>query len=125
MVDTTLSIYYNNEEAAVVSYDESRQCGYLEYTPDFINKGIELAPLKMPLKARKIYSFPNLNPETFKGLPGMLADSLPDRFGTSVLNQWLARQGRTTPITPMSDCNIQALAAWAHLNIDHQPNLKG
>jgi serine/threonine-protein kinase HipA len=99
MVDQVLSIFYDNEEAAVISYDNNKLCGYLEYTPAFINKNIELAPLKMPLKARKVYSFPAINPETFKGLPGMVADSLPDKFGTSVLNQWLAKQGRTTPIT--------------------------
>ena len=101
MQNQTLSVYYNNQEAAVLSYDMDKLCGYLEYTPSFIRQNIELAPLTMPLKIGKVYSFPNINPETFKGLPGMLADSLPDRFGTSVLNQWLASQGRTTPITPI------------------------
>jgi serine/threonine-protein kinase HipA len=99
MVEQTLSIYYDNEEAAVISYDNDKLCGYLEYSPAFIKKNIELAPLTMPLAARKVYSFPAINPQTFKGLPGMVADSLPDKFGTSVLNQWLARQGRTTPVT--------------------------
>lgn len=70
MVTKTLSIFYENEEVAVMSYDHNKQLGFLEYTPSFINKNIELAPLKMPLEARRIYSFPNLNPETFKGLPG-------------------------------------------------------
>lgn len=100
MVTKTLSIFYDNEEAAVMSYDYQRQLGFLEYNSSFTQKKVELSPLKMPLVAHKIYSFPNLNPETFKGLPGMAADSLPDRFGHSILNQWLARQGRTAPITP-------------------------
>lgn len=101
MVDQTLSVYYHHEEAAVISYDSDRQCGFFEYTPAFLRKNIELAPLKMPNKARKVYSFPTLNAETFRGLPGMVADSLPDKFGTAVLNQWLAMQGRTTAITPI------------------------
>lgn len=101
MVDQTLSVYYDNEEAAVISYDHDKLYGYFEYTLSFLKKNIELAPIKMPNKARKVYSFPSLNRETFRGLPGMVADSLPDKFGTSVLNQWLAMQGRTTAITPI------------------------
>jgi serine/threonine-protein kinase HipA len=56
--------------------------------------GIQLAPMMMPL-ADEVYSFPTLNKETFKGLPGLLADSLPDRFGNDLINQWLAEAGRT------------------------------
>ena len=98
MVDQTISVYYHGQEAAVMSYDEDKLLGYFEYTPEFITQNIELAPLKMPLVKGKIYSFANINPETFRGLPGLVADSLPDKFGTSVLNQWVARQGRSKPI---------------------------
>src|SRR3546814_20635327 len=48
----------------------------------------------MPLRSG-VYDFPALNYETFKGLPGMLADSLPDKFGNALINRWLAEQGRT------------------------------
>ena len=95
----TLSIYYHGIEAAVISYDIDKLHGYFEYTPKFVNTGIELAPLKMPLQRNKVYQFPHLNPATFHGLPGLVADSLPDRFGTSVLNQWVAQQGRVQPIS--------------------------
>jgi len=101
MVTKPLSVYYQNDEVAVVSYDDSKQLSYFEYTPAFAAKNIELSPLKMPVIANKIYSFPSLNTETFKGLPGLVADSLPDRFGNAVLNEWLTRQARTTPITPL------------------------
>lgn len=101
MVDETISVFYQNEEVALLAYDGSKLCGYFEYLPAFIDKNIDLAPIKMPLVKRKVYSFPNLNPQTFKGLPGMIADSLPDKFGTAVLNQWVARQGRTAPLTPL------------------------
>ena len=65
-----------------------------QYDPAFLASGIQLAPLMMPLTDR-IFSFPELAPRTFRGLPGLLADSLPDRFGNSLINAWLARQGRT------------------------------
>lgn len=64
-----------------------------EYDPDFARSGIQVAPLMMPL-GRDIHVFPGLGAETFKGLPGMLADSLPDRFGNAVIDSWLAVQGR-------------------------------
>lgn len=88
-------------DAGAVSFDTSTGVGAFEYSRDFIDTGIELAPLKMPL-ARRIYSFPALNFETFKGLPGLIADSLPDDFGNAVLNAWVATQGKSpADITPL------------------------
>lgn len=101
MVAKTLTVSYQNEDIAVISYDRSKLLCYFEYTPAFAAKNIELSPLMMPVVEGKIYSFPYLNPDTFKGLPGMVADSLPDRFGNAVLNEWLIRQGRSEPITPL------------------------
>ena len=63
------------------------------YDKDFIKSGIELSPIMMPL-SEQIYSFPNLNNESFHLLPGLLADSLPDKFGTDLLNRYLTNQGR-------------------------------
>ncbi len=64
-----------------------------EFDPAFANSGIEISPLVMPLSGR-VYSFPELAQKTFYGLPGLLADSLPDRFGKALINTWLATQGR-------------------------------
>lgn len=64
-----------------------------EYDPDFLTSGIQLAPLTMPLRPG-VFSFPALSRETFKGLPGLLSDSLPDKFGNALIDVWLARQGR-------------------------------
>ncbi|HYW81869.1 MAG TPA: HipA domain-containing protein, partial [Spirochaetia bacterium] len=55
---------------------------------------VEVAPLTLPLSDR-VYVFPDLPQRTFHGLPGLLADSLPDRFGDALINAWLATQGRT------------------------------
>ena len=78
-----------------VLWDEDRDVGIFEYTPEFSRSGIEVAPLTMPLRSG-VYDFPALNHDTFKGLPGILADSLPDKFGNALINRWLAEQGRTT-----------------------------
>jgi len=68
---------------------------------NFVKTGIELSPLKMPL-SRQIYTFPELNNDTFKGLPGLIADSLPDDFGNAVLNAWVAGKGKQpADITPL------------------------
>ncbi len=64
-----------------------------EYDPAFAASGIQVAPLTMPLSNR-VYSFPELSPQSFYGLPGLLADSLPDKFGNALIDAWLATQGR-------------------------------
>ena len=65
-----------------------------QYDPAFARSGIEVSPITMPLSDR-VYVFPDLPQRTFHGLPGLLADSLPDRFGNALIDAWLATQGRT------------------------------
>jgi serine/threonine-protein kinase HipA len=77
-----------------VSWDPDRELGTFEYAPEFRDSGIKVAPLTMPLGPR-IYEFPQLARESFHGLPGLLADSLPDKFGHAVVDAWLARTGRS------------------------------
>ncbi|MBN2319125.1 MAG: type II toxin-antitoxin system HipA family toxin [Acidobacteria bacterium] len=77
-----------------VALEEGADTAVFEYSRDFLQSGIEVAPLTMPLSDR-IYRFPSLPARTFHGLPGLLADSLPDRFGNALINAWLATQGRT------------------------------
>ncbi|MEH6617838.1 MAG: type II toxin-antitoxin system HipA family toxin [Porticoccus sp.] len=67
--------------------------GYFEYEKGLLGSGIELSPIKMPL-ADKSYTFGALNRDTYKGLPGLLSDSLPDKFGNKLIDQWLEKQGR-------------------------------
>lgn len=84
-----------DSEIGAVSWVEDRQVAVFQYDPSFIRSGIQLSPLMMPLRDLP-YEFPALSKETFKGLPGLLADSLPDKFGNAVIDTWLASQGRTT-----------------------------
>ncbi len=77
-----------------VSMAEGRDYADFQYDPDFARSGIELSPLVMPLDPR-VYAFPALPRTTFHGLPGLLADSLPDKFGNALIDAWLATQGRS------------------------------
>ena len=79
---------------AAVSMDEGTDAAAFQYEPEFARSGVEIAPLVMPLSSR-IYSFPALARISFHGLPGLLADSLPDTFGNALIDAWLATQGRT------------------------------
>lgn len=64
-----------------------------QYAADFSRTGLDLSPMKMPLSARRRYSFAELPQQTYFGLPGLLADSLPDRFGNALINEYLTRRG--------------------------------
>ena len=76
-----------------VSLQGDSDVARFEYTPDFTASGIQVAPIAMPLSDR-VYAFPALGRECFHGLPGLLADSLPDKFGHALIDAWLATQGR-------------------------------
>jgi len=81
-------------EIGAVTWVQERDMAVFQYMPEFISSGIQLSPLMMTLNEFP-YEFPALNRATFKGLPGLLADSLPDRFGNAIINEWLAMQGRS------------------------------
>lgn len=76
-----------------VSLPEGEDIAAFEYAPEFAASQIQVAPLTLPL-SRSVYRFPELSRKTFHGLPGLLADSLPDKFGNALINAWLASQGR-------------------------------
>ena len=76
-----------------VSLEDDSQVAVFQYEPAFSESGVEVAPLTMPL-SKRVYTFSELSRRTFHGLPGLLADSLPDRFGNALIDAWLATQGR-------------------------------
>ena len=91
------------ELVGAVAWDETVGIATFEYDPKFKPKGWDLSPLQMPISGtRNIFNFPELRKktdttvDTFKGLPGLLADVLPDRYGNDLINLWLAQQGRPT-----------------------------
>ncbi len=86
-------------DVGAVLWDEPSMLATVEFNSQFAKLGLDIAPVTMPLRdiivGKRVFSFAGLNRETFSGLPGLLADSLPDRFGNAILDAWLAEQGRT------------------------------
>jgi len=92
-VSTVAEVRLWGRTIGAVSLDEGKDMVAFEYDSAFAASGIEISPLTMPLSNR-VYTFPELSRKTFYGLPGLLADSLPDKFGHVLINAWLATQGR-------------------------------
>ena len=91
---STAEVYLWGTRIGVIHIDEDTPHASFEYDRDFAKSGIELAPIMMPL-SRKVFAFPDLAGGAFRGVPGLVADSLPDKFGNAVINRWLASQGKT------------------------------
>ncbi len=99
---TTAFVKIWNETVGAVAWDENTGIASFEYEPKFVQLGWDLSPIKMPINAgNRIFSFPELRVhhnselDTYKGLPGLLADVLPDNYGNQLINAWLAQNGRS------------------------------
>lgn len=100
MVDSA-EIKIWGESVGAVRWFQDRGLASFQYDTKFLSKGWDISPLKMPIKnGNRTYSFPELRPtraddtNTFKGLPGLLSDALPDKYGNELINVWLAQRGR-------------------------------
>ncbi|HOP05257.1 MAG TPA: type II toxin-antitoxin system HipA family toxin [Tenuifilaceae bacterium] len=100
MVDYAIVKIWDTLVGAVV-WDSKRSLADFQYDKKFLEKKWDISPIKMPISSGdRIYSFPELLPSkentenTFKGLPGLLADSLPDKYGNLLIDKWLAQNGR-------------------------------
>lgn len=98
---TTAFVKLWGETAGAIAWDESTGIARFEYDPKFVRMGLDISPIKMPISSsNRIFSFPELRSDiqydlnTFKGLPGLLADVLPDKYGNQLINAWLAQNGR-------------------------------
>ena len=81
--------------AGVVMWNENTQSAVFEYDPAFERLGLDLSPILMPLNPHRPYQFTSISKDTYMGLPGLLADALPDAYGKALLDRWLATTGRT------------------------------
>lgn len=122
---TTAAVTLWGSRIAAVSIDPGARYATFQYDPAFVRSGIEVAPLRMPLRPRP-YSFPGLPADAFSGLPGLLADALPDRWGTALVNAWLAAQGRDQASFDVVErlCYVGTRAAGAlEFQPAHQPEV--
>lgn len=120
---TTASVHLWGARIGAVSWQAEREVGVFQYTPEFAAGGVEVAPLKMPLR-RRPYTFSNLSQGSFHGLPGLLADSLPDKFGNALIDAWLARQNRSpasfNPVERLCYTGARGMGA-----LEFQPEIGG
>ncbi len=93
-ITTLANVFIWDTPVGTVGWDSALHVAFFEYDDKFKKQNLELAPLMMPISGQQIYSFSGLSEETFQGLPGLLADSLPDYFGNAVINAFLRAQGR-------------------------------
>lgn len=124
----TADVMIWGSRAGVLLWDEDSNMATFEFDPSFVKSGIDLAPIKMPLgdlqKGRLIYNFSGVPAKTYHGLPGLLADSLPDGFGNALIDAWLARQGRTpesmNPVERLCYIGKRAMGA-----LEYEPSTGG
>ena len=93
-MNNTAEVYLWGTRIGIIHQDVAKAYASFEYDKDYIKSGIEVSPLRMPL-AGNIYEFPGMTGEPFYGMPGLVADSLPDRFGNAVIEQWLMSLGKS------------------------------
>jgi len=84
-----------NKNVGIISWDTTRRLARFQYSNEFLNSGLEISPIKLPL-SEQVYEFPELreseSSSTFCGLPGIFADSLPEKYGNTLMKKWLERQ---------------------------------
>ena len=104
-MDTVLKVTLWGSDVAALIWDRKRATAVLEFFDSFTRVGLDIAPLIMPLadlqRGERVFSFPALSLKTFQGLPGLIADSLPDDYGNSVIDEWFSRRGFSGQITPV------------------------
>jgi len=108
---------------AVAEEDDGRVT--FEYDEAFRRSGLEISPRKLPLRVRGPVSFPELNRvEAFAGLPGVLADALPDRFGNAVIKAYFEKAGQPahamSPVQKLLYMGRRAMGA-----LEFQPAIRG
>jgi len=104
-MDKVLKITLWGKDVGAIVWDNERNTAVLEFFDSFANNRLDIAPLTMPLedlqRGERIFSFPTLNTKTFRGLPGLIADSLPDDYGNTVIDEWFSSKNISPQITPI------------------------
>ncbi|WP_419813675.1 type II toxin-antitoxin system HipA family toxin [Bacterioplanoides sp.] len=111
-------VVIDGKTVGAVYFDTERLVGSFEYAEEWIETGYSISPIHLPL-TKQIFSFPYLNPETYHGLPGALADTLPDDYGNAIINAWLIRNDRDvgsfTPVERLLYTGTRGMGALEYL----------
>ncbi len=115
-MDNLAEVRLWGKRVGALAYNPSSRLSTFEYAPEWLSSGVEIAPLHMPLASTK-YQFPGLSYDTYRGLPAIFADALPDDFGNAVINAWLVRNGRDvasfTPVERLLYSGSRGMGALA------------
>ncbi|GHT10445.1 toxin HipA [Bacteroidia bacterium] len=101
-MSTRADIFIWEHQVGAVEWAEQDNVAVFRYHPGFVKTGLQLSPLQMPLATKNyVFGRRETDPENFRGLPGLLADSLPDKFGNTLIKEWLEANHRLTPLNPV------------------------
>ena len=105
------------EEVGRIYWDTRSKRAVFSYNPDFIRKGIDVAPLTAPINGAAAKGFPVVGSreKLYQGLPPFLADSLPDRWGNKVFENWAVKnhipKHRLTPVDKLAFIGRRGMGA--------------
>lgn len=130
-MDTILKVKLWGNDVAAVVWDKKSETGVIEFYDSFIKLGLDIAPLTMPLtdmiRGEHIFQFSSHKGKTFKGLPGLLADSLPDDYGNLIIDEWFASRGingmEFTPVDRLCYVGSRAMGALEFEPANHDEGL--
>ena len=127
-MDTILKVRLWGKDVATVVWDKDKEIAVIEFFESFVNERLDISPLVMPiddlLRGDRIFSFPTHKTKIFKGLPGLLADSLPDDYGNSVIDEWFAAQQMVVSITPLDRLSYIGQRGMGALEFEPATNVK-
>jgi serine/threonine-protein kinase HipA len=126
---TTCFIYLWQKRVGALAWNAATGIGSFEYDTDFLKNNWDMAPIKMPIEnaEKRIFTFSDLRDlHTFKGLPGLLADVLPDKYGNALINTWLIKQGRPSdslnPVEVLCFIGSRGMGALEFQPAEHKEN---
>jgi len=124
-----LKITLWGKDVAAVTWDSERGVAVLEFFESFVHEKLDISPLVMPMddliRGNRTFSFPAHKTKTFQGLPGLLADSLPDDYGNSVIDEWFAAKGMTNALTPLDRLSYIGKRGMGALEFEPATKVKG
>ena len=129
MDELIVDVKLYGEIVGSLMWNEKKGWAEFQFHPDYSKKGLDVAPIIMPLKANSkdfVYTFPGNRNDCFKGLPGMIADSLPDKYGNQIIDEWFAANGVPTDhITPLDRLCYVGNRAMGALEFEPSKNIYG
>lgn len=128
-MEQALKITLWGKDVAAIVWDNEKEYAILEFFDSFGATGLDIAPLMMPIvdiqRGERLFSFPAHRGKTFKGLPGLVADSLPDDYGNSVIDEWFASKNMDVSITPLDRLKYMGKRGMGALEYEPAESIAG